>query len=294
MASLTRSEALGRIGRRGRLLLTLVALAAFATEARPSGVHDRAKPIAGPHGTVELISGPASIQPGRVFLLGLHFQLEKGWHIYWINPGDSGEPPKVQWSLPAGFRAGPLEWPTPRRIADHTLIDYGYEGEVLLPVEIHPPAKLATGRDVDLGLSLTWLVCREICIPGRAALTLSLPVRKGAKPSVHRTLFLKARVELPQPAPKQWKLAGTLEDGEFVLEVETGRREARATFFPLEPNQIENAAPQEASPLGRGIRVKLRRSDQLLKPITSLTGVLVLDSGHSYVIKVPTRTSNSR
>ncbi len=283
MASLTLSEVPGRTGRQCRPLLTLVVLAAFATQA---------KPAAGPHGTVDLLSEQASIQPGRAFLLGLHFRLEKGWHIYWINPGDSGEPPKVQWTLPAGFRAGPLDWPTPRRIADHSLMDYGYEDDVLLPVKIHPAASVATGHDVNLGLSVTWLVCRDICIPGRAALTLSLPVRKDAEASAGRTLFLKAKSELPKPAPKQWKVLGTLEDGEFVLEIETGIREGGATFFPLEPNQIENADPQEASPLVRGIRIRLRRSDQLLKPIATLVGILVLDPAHSYVIKVPIHTSN--
>jgi len=255
----------------------------------------RAIAVDGPHGTVDLISQHASIEPGRAFRVGLHFQLEKGWHIYWLNPGDSGEPPKVQWTLPVGFRVGPLEWPTPRRIPDHTLIDYGYEDEVLLPVEIRAPASLAPGRDVELGLTLTWLVCRETCIPGRAALRLSLPVRndQGAAPTAHRKLFLKASMGLPKPAPKEWKLAGSLDGRAFNLVIETGRREAGAIFFPLEPGQIENAAPQNATPLARGIQLKLRRSDQLLKPVTSLEGILVLDSARSYIIKVPIRTSKS-
>jgi thiol:disulfide interchange protein DsbD len=251
--------------------------------------------VAGPHGDVDLISDQTAIQPGRIFRVGLHFHLEKGWHIYWLNPGDSGEPPKVQWTLPEGYRAGPLMWPTPRRIPDHSLIDYGYEDEVLLPAEIRPPVNLATGHEAGLGLSVTWLVCREVCIPGRAALTLSLPVRKDARgvPPAQERLFLKTNAELPKPAPNQWKLAGTLDGREFNLVVETGRREAGATFFPLEPDQIENAAPQNATPLARGIQLKLRRSDQLLKPVTSLTGILVLESARSYIIKVLIRTSKS-
>jgi len=269
----------------GRSLVTLlVCLALFANEATAA---------AGPHGTVDLISEQASIQPGRVFRVGLHFQLEKGWHIYWLNPGDSGEPPKVQWTLPTGFRAGSLEWPTPRRIADHTLIDYGYEDEVLLPVGIRPPASLAPGRDADLRLILTWLVCRETCIPARAALALSLPVRKDTRrsPSANQMLFLKANAELPKPTPKAWKLTGTLKGREFILEIDTGRREAAATFFPVEPDEIENAAAQTALPFPRGIQLKLQRSDQLLKPIATLEGVLVFDSTHSYAVKLPIRAS---
>lgn len=290
-----------------------VCLFAFAAGARA---------VSGPHGTVDLVSEQTSIRPGHNFRVGLHFQLEKGWHIYWLNPGDSGEPPKVQWNLPAGFRAGPLEWPTPRRIEDHSLIDYGYEDEVLLPIEIRPPGRFAAvasvsttppsadglpssteegtkgwwaERTVTLEAAVTWLVCREICIPGRATLTLTLPVRKDAPdlPSAARELFAKVRTELPKPTPKHWKMTGRLEGREFILDVEIGRREASGTFFPLEPNQIENAAPQNASPIPRGIRLKLRRSDQMLKPVATLAGVLVLNSARSYVIKVPIHTSNS-
>jgi len=68
------------------------------------------------HGTVDLLSEQQSIQPGHAILLGLHFRLEKGWHIYWVNPGDSGEPPRLEWRLPAGLRAGAIEWPTPSRL----------------------------------------------------------------------------------------------------------------------------------------------------------------------------------
>ena len=108
-------------------------LSLFAAPNRVAGA-------TGPHGTVDLIAEQTSVQPARPFWVGLHFQLEKGWHIYWTNPGDSGEPPRVKWDLPAGFQAGSLHWPIPRRIEDHSLIDYGYQNEVLLPVEIRPPA----------------------------------------------------------------------------------------------------------------------------------------------------------
>src|SRR5579864_944263 len=75
------------------------------------------------HARVELLAAQAAAQPGRPFQVGLHFQLEPGWHIYWINPGDSGEPPRVKWTLPAGYQAGPIQWPVPQRIEDHSLID---------------------------------------------------------------------------------------------------------------------------------------------------------------------------
>src|SRR4051794_9573989 len=84
------------------------------------------------HARVSLLSEDASIAPGGTQWLGLRFELEPGWHIYWTNPGDSGEPPKVTWHLPNGVQAGELQFPPPQRIQDHGLVDYGYEGDVVL------------------------------------------------------------------------------------------------------------------------------------------------------------------
>ncbi len=247
----------------------------------------------GPHGAVDLVSEQTSVQPARPFWVGLRFQLEQGWHIYWTNPGDSGKPPRVKWDLPAGFQAGPLHWPIPHRIEDHSLIDYGYQGDVLLAVEIRAPAKLAAGADVQLNATVNWLVCRELCVPGRAALALKLPTGTG-KPgpeSPMHPLFAKARAGLPRPAPKPWRVTANLDAHAFVLNVDTGKRETGAAFFPLEPNQIENAAPQKVSPSARGVRLEMEKSDQLLKAPSRLTGVLVFTSGQGYVIEAPVITS---
>jgi len=253
----------------------------------------RAVGATGPHGTVDLIAEQTTIQPGRPFAAGLHFQLEPGWHIYWINAGDSGEPPRVKWSLPEGFRAGPLQWPLPRRIEDHSLIDYGYQDQVLLPVEIMPPAGLAAGPDVQVNAAVSWLVCRDICVPGHANFVLTLPLRQGApaKSSAAAPLFARARADLPRPAPRSWKVAATLDKLRFVLNVDTGKKETGASFFPLNPNEIENAAPQKVSVSSPGIDLELKRSDQMLKPPPRLQGVLVFASGQGYTINAPVRAS---
>jgi thiol:disulfide interchange protein DsbD len=268
------------------LLIPLVCLLTMAGKASAA---------AGPHGTVDLISDETSIQPGRAFWAGLRFQLEKGWHIYWINPGDSGEPPKIQWTLPAGFHAGPLHWPTPRRIQDHSLVDYGYQDEVLLSAQIQPPASLGTAQEVQLRATVKWLVCREICLPARADLNLTLPVAKGARgePSAWHSLFAQTRAGLPRPAPNSWRLFMTLEGQRFLLNVDTGKPGTAAIFFPSEPNQVENAAPQKVNSSSRGFQLELQKSNLLLKPVQRLAGLLVLASGQGYVIQAPVAVSNS-
>jgi DsbC/DsbD-like thiol-disulfide interchange protein len=239
-----------------------------------------------PHGTVELVAEESSLQAARILHAGLHFKLEKGWHIYWTNPGDSGEPPRVKWALPPGFNAGPLQWPVPQRIEDHSLVDYGYPDEVLLPVEIQPPSSFGVATKVQLSAEVHWLVCREICVPGHAAINLTLPIGRSAAgtPSNVGHLFAQARAELPRGAPSSWKVTATLDQHHWTLNLETGSREANAAFFPLHANQIENAAAQKATSTSQGIRIEIQKSDQMLKPPARFSGVVVLASKQGYLI----------
>jgi DsbC/DsbD-like thiol-disulfide interchange protein len=267
------------------LLFLPLALAGRASTPQGSSLHAK----------TELIAEKEFIEPGENLWLGLHFKLESGWHIYWINPGDSGEPPRVQWRLPAGFRAGSIQWPAPQRIEDHSLVDYGYEGETLLLVPVQAPANLTAPEPVRFEATLKWLVCREICIPEQADVALSLPVqRKGATQQSHwQALFASTRARLPKQAPRGWKVTALSEKDRFVLDIETGSPEPQATFFPLEPNQIENAAPQTLDRLARGVSLKLRKSDQLLRPLSRLKGVVEVGSGRAFVVDVPVLASNS-
>jgi len=252
-----------------------------------------------PHGTLELIARNQWIAAGQSLDLGLHFQLEKGWHIYWVNPGDSGEPPRVEWQLPVGLTAGSMEWPTPRRLETSSIVDYGYEDAVLLIVPLHAEASLAQ-QPARLGAGVRLLVCsHEMCIPGKAQLSLTLPVKPQPPAPNARTidartrdartvdLFTATRKSLPRPAPGNWRFRVADANDSFVLSANLGHRITQAIFFPLAESQIENAAPQKLLPVAAGFRLTLRKSDQLLKPIERLKGVLVLSADRSYLIDVP-------
>src|SRR6476620_1499740 len=128
------------------------------------------------HAGVELLSRQASVKPGSDLQLGIHFNLEPGWHIYWINPGDSGQPPSFKWHLPPGFSVGEIQWPRPERLQpSKELIDYGYHDEVLLTLTIHVPSGISNGVPVEFGVEAKWLICREVCIPEHSQLSLTLP-----------------------------------------------------------------------------------------------------------------------
>jgi len=242
-----------------------------------------------PHGTLELIAENQSTAAGHELYLGLHFQLEKGWHIYWVNPGDSGEPPRIKWQLPPNTTVGEIEWPTPRRLGTPSIVDFGYEDEVTLIVPIHAPASLKSQQSAQIGAEVKVLVCREICIPGKAQLSLTLPVesRAAAPDARNSSLFAAARKSLPRPAPRSWKFSVADAGNSFVLTANLGHQVSQAVFFPLAESQIDNAAPQNFLPASAGFRLTLRKSDQLREPTARLKGVLVLSAAQAYIIDVP-------
>jgi DsbC/DsbD-like thiol-disulfide interchange protein len=265
-----------------RTLLGWAALLLCAASAEAA-----ATPV--PHGTVELIAENQWISAGHKFDLGLRFQLEKGWHIYWVNPGDSGEPPRVRWQLPAGLTAGAIEWPTPRRLGTSTIVDYGYEDAVVLLAPMSADASLAAQGPVQLGAEVRVLVCREVCVPGDAQVSLTLPLKSQPLVADGRTseLFIATRKQLPQTPPEKWKFSVVAAKDSYVLTANLGQQTTQAMFFPLAESQIDNAAPQKLVPVTTGFQLTLRKSDQLLGPIERLKGVLVLCGDRAYIIDAP-------
>jgi DsbC/DsbD-like thiol-disulfide interchange protein len=251
----------------------------------------RADGTAIPHGTLELVAENQWIAAGYTIHLGLRFQLEKGWHVYWVNPGDSGEPPRVKWQLPAGVTVGEVEWPTPRRLGTSTIVDFGYEDDLMLVVPMHADAPLATQGLAQFGAEVKLLVCREMCIPGKAQLSLTLPVKSQPPVPDARAAdwFTAARKALPQPAPANWRVSGSDAGDLIVLTVKIRRQVTQANFFPLAESQVKDAAPQQFAAVPGGFQLSLRKSDQLLKPILRLKGVLVLQGDRGYIIDVPIR-----
>lgn len=241
-----------------------------------------------PHGTLELIAEREWIAAGHPFNVALRFELEKGWHVYWVNPGDSGEPPRVTWDLPAGIKAGAIEWPAPRRLGTPTIVDYGYEGGVTLIVPMRADANLAPQDPVQIAANVKVLVCREMCIPGKAQVSLTLPVKLQPPPASAQGnhFFTEARKAWPRQAPESWKFSITQTSDSFVLTANLGHKITDATFFPLAESQVSNASPQTLVPTATGFTLTLRKSDQLLKPIARLKGVLVLSGEQAYSVDV--------
>jgi thiol:disulfide interchange protein DsbD len=170
------------------------------------------------------------------------------------------------------------------------VVDYGYRESVLLPVEVQTSGTaLAAGSTLTFSAEVSWLVCQDSCVPGKAELTLALPVRLGPGPaSAAHALFQAARSRLPRPMPPAWSAEAVSEKEFFVLTIH-GAGVGKASFFPLEADRIDHAAPQTATALPGGVRLTLKKSDQLTRTPARLDGVLELGSGGAYAVSAPMR-----
>jgi len=235
-----------------------------------------AEPSKIPHGTVELVSSVKTISPGSSVHVGLLFRLEPGWHIYWKNPGDSGQPPRLSWQLPEGLQAGPIEWPTPKRLPIGNLLDYGYEGDVLLPITVEAAKTLRANSTQTLAANLRVLVCRETCIPGKAALSLTLPVKAGSSQTVEatRAFFVQANEAKPGPLPDGWRISAKQDNASIFLSVAGASAEGKLSFMPGSPNVIENAAPQNVSIDQDSKRIQLKKPADAAGSTPSMEGLL--------------------
>lgn len=256
-----------------------------------------AMPVAAPHVRVDLLAETATVQPGRDATVGLRFVLEEGWHVYWRNPGDSGEAPTIEWTLPAGLAAGTLEWPAPQRIAFGPLTNFGYEGAVLLPARLHVAAAVATGTTLEVHARATWLVCdADECIPGSAPLSLMLPIDAAPpRAASEQPLFDAARAALPVPLPPAWRLAATAGPDALTLEVRgvDAPLESAPIFFPFGREVIEHAAPQRTTTAADGLRLVLTPWTGATAPPQQLDGVLTFGA-RAYTVAVPVDVGGSR
>jgi thiol:disulfide interchange protein DsbD len=243
----------------------------------------------GPHVRVELIADRAA--PGHGMRLGLKFDLDPGWHIYWRNPGDSGGPPEASWTFPPGMMAAGIEWPAPERIDIGGLVNYGYHDSIVLPVPVAVAAGARIPPDLAIRTSLRWMACANLCVAGKAELVIQFPLRETdlARLDEWKAAIDAARSRVPAPAPAAWTASASSAADTFVLDVFTGAREETAVFFPLETSQVNDSAAQVVSPLPNGVRLTLTKSSQLTKDPGLLRGVITLSGGRAHTIDAPVR-----
>src|SRR6266446_6848989 len=223
----------------------------------------------------ELLADTDAVVPGKRFTVGLRLRMAPGWHTYWKFSGDAGLPTEIKWNLPAGWRAGAIQWPIPLKTNDPGDIQtYGYQDEALLMQQITPPAKIGNSS-VRLSADASWLVCEKICIPGNAKLYLDLPIASAGNPE-NQELFARWRRLLPQNLPEitsaNWSRAGS--DLRFSLTAATLANYSTVAFFPLPPENTVVGHPKIESRSGNEIKFRIP-IEAANKNLSSIEGLIV-------------------
>src|SRR5437762_7051436 len=237
----------------GRLALAIVILLCGAGAAA-------AQIDSAPKVHARLVAETGEVAPGSKITIALEEIIRTGWHTYWINPGEAGLPTEIHWKLPPNWQAGPIQWPYPKRLPVGTLMNYGYENKVWLMTDVTAPRNAKPGV-VQLKAHANWLVCKEVCIPEEA--DVSLPMTINAAPSKpYATIedqFAAAREKLPSFSP--WRV--TFHTGAnldvFIASPALAKAQLKsAVFFPLAGRTITDFAPQRFATAAHGLVLQLK------------------------------------
>jgi thiol:disulfide interchange protein len=228
----------------------------------------------------ELVAERTSVTPGSTLWVDLHLAIKPGWHVYWRNPGDSGLPTTIEWNLPEGFAAGNILWLVPERFVQSGIGNYGYAGSADLLVPISVANEVPAGGISALSAEASWLVCAEICIPGGASLSLSLPVVAGpiTLDPAAAALFAEVRRQLPLQAAFETRFVSGADDYRLLVPEAAlaGLKAPTGTFFPNDGSLIDHAAEPRASRGTDGLEIVLKKvSTRAVAPAT-LDGALAL------------------
>jgi thiol:disulfide interchange protein len=234
-------------------LLALLGCAAHAQLPQPGRNAIRA----------ELVAETAAPAAGGTVTLALVMRPDKGWHGYWKNPGDSGIETRIDWDLPAGLKAGPLQYPVPGRLMIAGLMNYVYKGDYAQLIALEVPSGLRPGTRLPVRGKVDYLACTdEICVPESAQIELDLPVAAGSgrrDPAVDR---------YRQALPKALGSEGRFEsrDGRLRLAIPlpASLPVSQAYFFPLTDGVLAYSAPQAVS----------RSGDTLIVETDAATGAM--------------------
>jgi thiol:disulfide interchange protein/DsbC/DsbD-like thiol-disulfide interchange protein len=247
------------------VLLTLL----LAGVALPANALESAR-VSSPRATVSLVTDTDAAAAGTPFHVAIYLRLAPGWHTYWKNPGDAGAAPNLELSLTPGATAGPIAWPTPRRVVEGSLMTYAYTGDVLLPTTVTPAAG---SGGVSVRAHAQWLVCKDICVPEEGDFRLDLPIGTPA-PSAQAPLFAAEARQEPRPSPWQATIAG---DGSLWVSGPelTPERVVDAWFIPDMPGSIVDAAAQPLTVRQGGFLLGLRLSRRFDRA-QGLAGILTV------------------
>jgi len=206
--------------------------------------------------TSSLISSHDTIAAGQSFYIALRTELDDGWHIYWRNPGDSGEPMHLDWSLPDGVKAGQINWPLPYTIPTGPIVNYGFEGAPLFPVEFTAPTNAKAGDILTVSAQFYYLVCKDVCIPENGEADILIEIGEPVSDTVWGPQIETALIETPRKSGISGSIS-KIDDGVDMRFTDMPNGDfSDAYFFPYELGILQHSQAQDIHLGTRGISLK--------------------------------------
>ena len=229
---------------------------------------------------VRLIASVDHAAPGQPITLGLQQRIVPHWHTYWLNPGDSGVATAIEWQVSDGAQVGDIQWPVPQRIVQGPVTNYGYADAVTLLAPLTIPAAAKPGTTFQVKAKARWLVCRDVCIPEHAELTLTMPVLADAAgvDGKDASLIVQARSRLPRSASSPIDVSRTADGLALHVPPQIAQQagDSNLAFFPAQWGWVDHGAVQAPLRDEHGLALKLKVGDAPPKPGERVKGLLVV------------------
>lgn len=241
-----------------------------------------------------MISSCDSIPKNGNFSMGVLFDLKPDWHLYWINPGDAGLAPKIQWRTPANISTGDIQWAFPHAMELDGISSLGYADQLLLPVTMQ--AKNINQQQIEIVAETRWLVCKDICIPGKAELKKTISVAEACQASAHAKTFSDWQEKIPKTLEL---LDGSvsLVDKKIQLELYLKQpifRNATSVEVFIENTQVVSYQPTQTQRWKNNWIIWTQElNDVYTKMPTIIYAVIVVDHQQSYRVTLSTTEENA-
>lgn len=267
----------------GFVLITLcLSLSVFASETEPT---DTGRVVA------QLVTSHDQMAAGQDFYVALVATIDPEWHIYWKSPGDSGEPVDIYWGDTPSTDVGDIIWPLPATIPTGPIINYGFDGRVVFPMPVTAPEKLQEGDVVSFNADITYLVCKDICIPESTQLSVAVTI--GEPQADDRWAYNIETAIAEAPGQSEINASVKLDGSEISFDFDLDFADMEnAYFFPETPGMINHSAPQTLSIGETGFRLAVESGFRLQDGLTGpISGVLRTEnkSGEATGVWITTR-----
>ena len=232
--------------------------------------------------SIKFISDRDKVEPGKPFRIGILMTMEDKWHTYWKNPGNTGMPTNINFHNPKGFNCTDFKWPQPEIFVDGDLVNYGYKNTVLFISYVYPQKSLKIGESYQFKANLSWLVCKEKCLPGADSISFEIKTANNEEVNAsHLVIFDKFEEMLP--LEEGWAFSAKMEDEKIILNANKylahGINMKEVIFYPINEGIIDLTAEQQYIPSTLEFDLVLKLDKFRYEDPKRLSGILISQDG---------------